>query len=223
MNIINSKWPGIFFAENGKKHPATLNLVPGMSVYGEQLVKFEGKEYRIWDPNRSKLGAAIAKGIKDVPIKSGMTVLYLGSASGTTASHVSDIIGEHGRLFGVDIAPRVMRDFVFLCEKRKNMVPILADATKPDEYSAMVGKVDFVFEDVAMPNQTEILIENCKRFLKKGGFAMIAIKARSIDVAAEPNEIYKKVEAELTKHFEIIDKKELKPYEIDHMIFLLKR
>jgi fibrillarin-like pre-rRNA processing protein len=221
MEISKEPESNFFWIKDDKRRLATVNLVPGFSVYGERLVKFEGKEYRFWDPYRSKIGAALMKGMK-LPVKEGDSVLYLGAASGTTASHVSDIVGSKGRVFCVDISERVMRDLIFVCEKKKNMIPVLADATKPESYAAMVGKVDFVFADVAMPNQAELLIANCKRFLKKDSFAMISVKARSIDVTAEPKKIYAEVEAKLSKEFKIIDKKELKPYEMDHIMFLLK-
>lgn len=50
-------------------------------------------EYRAWNPFRSKLAAAILGGIDQIHIKPGAKVLYLGAASGTTVSHVSDIVG----------------------------------------------------------------------------------------------------------------------------------
>ena len=218
-----SKYASVFwFEKDGKKRPATVNLAPGFSVYGEKLVKQEGKEYRVWDPYRSKIGAALMRNIKDLPVKKGDEVLYLGSASGTTASHISDIVGKSGKVYCVDVAQRVMRDLIFVAEKKDNMIPVLADASNPAEYEYMVEECDFVFEDVAMPTQVEILIKNCKQFLKKDGYAMIAIKARSIDVSANPSDIFERVEKQLEKEFEIVDKKRLEPYEKDHMVFLLK-
>lgn len=59
-------------------------------------------EYRIWNPFRSKLAAAIMAGIEDVWIRPKSKVLYLGAASGTTVSHVSDIVGPVSRVdFGL--------------------------------------------------------------------------------------------------------------------------
>eukprot|EP00493_Phyllostaurus_siculus_P025903 UN26248 len=49
--------------------------------------------FRVWNPYRSKLGASVLNGIKKIPVAPGMKVLYLGAASGTTVSHVSDIVG----------------------------------------------------------------------------------------------------------------------------------
>lgn len=50
-------------------------------------------EYRAWNPFRSKLAAAILGGVDKIYMKPGSKVLYLGAASGTTVSHVSDIVG----------------------------------------------------------------------------------------------------------------------------------
>ena len=222
MEIIpHKKFKGVYWTDGSKL--ATLNLVPGFAVYGEKLVSFDNKEYRTWDHYRSKIAAAIMKNIKDLPIHSGDKVLYLGAANGTTASHVSDILGKDGKIFCIDIAPRVMRDLIYVCEHKKNMIPIMADANKTEDYELFVDKVDFLFEDVASPDQAEILIKNAKRFLKKDGYAMIAVKARSIDVTREPKSIYIEFENKIKDEFVIIDKKELDPYEKDHIDFLLKR
>lgn len=224
MKITESKYHGVFFAAGtDRTQPATINLAPGFSVYGEKLLKHNNQELRLWDPYRSKIGAAIMKHISMLPIKTGDKVLYLGAANGTTASHVSDIVGKEGKVFCIDIAPRVMRDLIYVCEHKTNMVPIMADAGKPEEYEFAVEQVDFLFEDVASPDQAEILIKNAEKFLKKGGYAMIAVKSRSIDVTRAPRQIYAEVESKLKKHFEVIDAKELEPFEKDHIVFLLKR
>lgn len=211
---------GVFFID-GKF--VTINLVPGERVYGEELIKIDKIEYRIWDFWRSKPAAAIKKGLKEFPLKRGFSILYLGIASGTTSSHFSDIIGREGIVYGVDIAERVLRELVPHAEKRGNIIPILADARKPEEYENKIfEKVDIVYEDVASDDQIPILIRNCQKFLSPKGFAMIAIKSQSIDVTKPPKEIYKKCLEELEKHFEILDKVELDPYEKAHMFVVMK-
>ena len=50
-------------------------------------------EYRIWNPFRSKLAAAILSGVEKIHLKPSTKVLYLGAGSGTTVSHVSDLVG----------------------------------------------------------------------------------------------------------------------------------
>ena len=201
---------------------ATKNLVPGEKVYGEQLIKEKNIEYRIWDFTRSKPAAAFKKRLKIFPLKSAMKILYLGIASGTTASHFSDIVGSEGIIYGVDIAERVLRDLIRVAEKRGNIVPILADARKPEEYASQIEKVDVVYEDVASDDQIPILIRNCEKFLKVDGYAMIAIKSQSIDVTKPPREVYREALALLEGVFEVVDKVELDPFEKAHMFVVLR-
>lgn len=206
---------------NGKI--ATENLVPGEKVYGEELIKKGKKEYRVWDIFRSKPAAALKNKLKKFPLEKGMKILYLGIASGTTASHFSDIIGKDGIIYGVDIAERVLRELISHAEKRGNIIPILADSRKPEDYeNQILEKVDLVYEDVADPDQIEILIRNCEKFLKQNGFAMIAIKSQSIDVTKDPKQVYKIALEKLEKHFEILDKVELDPYEKHHLFVVMK-
>ncbi len=215
----HKKFEGIFLVDH---QLATINLTPGQKVYGEELIKEKGTEYRIWDFWRSKPAAAIKNGLKELPLKKGMKILYLGIASGTTSSHFSDIIGKEGIIYGVDIAERVLRELISVAEKRGNIIPILADARKPEEYENVVmEKVDCLYEDVASPDQIQILIRNAQKFLKANGFAMIAIKSQSIDVTKDPKQIYKESLEELKKRFEILDKVELDPYEKSHMFVVM--
>lgn len=215
---------GIFEVIKDKKQLATKNLDPGKTVYGEKLIPVEGVEYRTWDPRRSKLGAMILKKF-NIPLKKDSKVLYLGAASGTTVSHVSDIVSE-GAVYAVEFAPRSMRDLIGLASRRKNIHPILADAGKPDSYSHLVELVDIIFQDVAQPNQAEIAARNAVRFLKSDGYLLLSIKARSIDTAANPKEIFKeevrKLEKAFEPGFEILNAKDLKPYHEDHLGVLAK-
>jgi len=225
MNVKKHKFPGVYtvIEDDGSERIATKNLVPGQKVYGERIVKWKGEEYRIWNPNRSKLAAAILNDLKNFPIKPGTTVLYLGIASGTTASHVSDIIGWEGKIFGIEFSPRVLRELVPLVEERRNIIPILGDATKPEEYRALVTKVDVIFEDVAQPTQAKILVDNAKAYLKSGGYGMISIKSRSIDVTKEPEKVFREVEKELGEYFEVVERISLEPYEKDHALIVVRK
>lgn len=205
---------------NGEERLATLNLAEGIQVYNEKLIKLNGLEYRVWDPFRSKLAAALLKGLKELPIGENSKVLYLGASTGTTASHISDIIGNNGILFGVEFAPRVAREFIDRVVKhRKNVIPIIEDARKPDKYFSIFGKVDVVYCDLAQPDQTEIAILNCKRYLKSGGHLLLIVKARSIDVIKEPREIFK-IEAEKLENegFKINQIIKLDPFDKDHAL-----
>jgi fibrillarin-like pre-rRNA processing protein len=197
---------------------ATLNLSPGRTVYGERLIKIGDIEYRLWDPFRSKLAGAILKKLKNLPIKPASKILYLGAASGTTASHVSDIVGNNGYVYCVEFAPRSIRDLIDnVCKFRGNMAPILADARFPSQYASTVENVDVIYCDVAQPEQAKILADNAKVFLQRNGWIMLAVKARSIDVTKEPSEVYKhEIEILKKRGFEIYEVIHLEPYDKDH-------
>jgi fibrillarin-like pre-rRNA processing protein len=201
----------------------TRSLSPGKKVYGERLVKEAGIEYRQWDPEKSKLAAAILKGTPNVGLRKGSIVLYLGCSTGTTPSHVSDIIGEEGFVFGLDSAPRVLREFIFLCEDRKNMTALLEDANHPQNYADKITEVDVLYQDIAQRNQAEIFLKNAKAFLKKGGYALLAVKARSIDVTKKPRDIFEEVRRDIEMALTIIDFRILDPYEMDHCMFICKK
>ncbi|MGD9962612.1 MAG: fibrillarin-like rRNA/tRNA 2'-O-methyltransferase, partial [Thermoplasmata archaeon] len=110
----------------------TVNAARDRNVYGERLVEFGGVQYRSWDPMRSKLAALMLAGGRDLGLDRSSRVLYLGAASGTTASHVSDVASS-GIVYCVEISPRSFRDLVGVCESRGNMIPIMADASRPEE------------------------------------------------------------------------------------------
>ncbi len=195
---------------------ATKNSTPGYRVYDERLVKRGRSEYRIWDPHRSKVAAALAKGLRDLPINPSSQVLYLGASSGTTASHIADLAGT---VWCVEFSKRMMRELIVVCEHKTNMVPILADARHPWEYSNTIGGVDLVIQDVAQPDQAQILINTQEEF----GFdqALLSIKARSINSAADPRTIFEAESEKLLPKFSIVQKLDLTPFEEDHMLLHL--
>lgn len=202
----------------------TKNLAPGKKLFDEELIKERGAEYRSWNIFRSKLAAAIKKGISWTGIKEKDIVLYLGASHGYTPSYVSDIVGKQGFVFCLDSAPRVVRDLIFICEQRSNMAPILADANHPEAYKDLITKqVDVVYQDIAQRNQTDIFLKNCDAYLKKGGYALLALKARSIDFSKKPKDIFTQVEKQLEKSMEVLDSKELDPYEKDHAMFVCRK
>jgi fibrillarin-like pre-rRNA processing protein len=209
--------PGVYETDG---HIATENLNCGIKVYGERLVEIKDKEYRIWDPRRSKLGAAILNGLETFPFKEDSKMLYLGASAGTTPSHISDV-SKDGLIYCVEFSPRMMRDLAEVCRQRQNMVPILDDATKPKNYMNLVQKVDVVYSDVAQPKQSELFMDNMRLFLKEDGIGILMIKARSIDVTKSPKKIFKEEESKLkTAGFRVIEKINLEPYEKDHMAFV---
>ena len=210
-----------WFQIDGEKKLATENLVPKNQVYNEKLVKIKGTEYRIWNPFRSKLAATIMNGLRDFPFMQKSSVLYLGVSTGTTISHISDIVGQNGIIFGVEHTSRVARDFLDrVASHRKNIIPIIQDARKPQEYFSVFKKVDVVYVDIAQPDQTDIAINNCKMYLKSNGYLFLVIKTRSIDVTKDPNKVISNEIKKLESLFEIKQIINLQPYDKDHAIVI---
>jgi len=214
--LVDSQ-PYFWIQVEGEKKLATQNLVPGNQVYNEKLVQSKGVEYRVWNPFRSKLAAAVMNGLKDFPFNQKSDVLYLGVSTGTTISHISDIVGQSGTIFGIEHATRVARDFLDrVASHRKNIVPIIQDARRPEEFFSVYKKVDAVYVDIAQPDQTDIAIENCKLYLKSGGYLFLVIKTRSIDVTKDPKRVIKNEIKKLESLFEIKQTIDLQPYDKDH-------
>jgi fibrillarin-like pre-rRNA processing protein len=222
------QFPEIYqaFLEDGAQRLATRNLTPGRTVYGERLIRFKKVEYRVWDAFRSKLAAAIIKGLQTVPVTSGSNVLYLGAASGTTPSHVSDIVGEDGHVYCVEFASRSLRELVNnVATYRLNMSPFLEDARFPEKYAMFIpSKVDCVYCDVAQPEQAKLLADNADVLLKPEGWAMLAVKAQSIDVTKDPLAVYKQEAKVLKKRgFKIKEIVNLEPYDKAHAMIVAQK
>ena len=223
---------GVFIARGKEDALVTKNMVPGESVYGEKRVSVDVPaaaddpssspskiEYRVWNPFRSKLAAAVLAGVDHIHIKPGAKVLYLGAASGTSVSHVSDIVGPTGAVYAVEFSHRSGRDLVNMAKKRPNVVPIIEDARHPLKYRMLVPMVDVIFADVAQPDQARIVGINAASFLKNGGAFVISIKASCIDSTAAPEavfarEVKKLVELQLKPKEQVT----LEPYERDHAV-----
>lgn len=222
--------PGVFVARGGKEDLlATINLVPGESVYGEKRVSVEGAakedgvttktEYRVWNPFRSKLAAGILGGVDSLFMRPGSKVLYLGAASGTSVSHVADLVGPTGAVYAVEFSHRSGRDLVNAATRRTNIVPIVEDARHPLKYRMLVPMVDVIFADVAQPDQARIVALNARLFLKQGGGTLISIKASCIDSTAAPEAVFAS-EVQKLREEKFFPKEQLtlEPFERDHAL-----
>jgi rRNA 2'-O-methyltransferase fibrillarin len=234
--ILPHRHEGIFIARGKEDLLVTLNMVPGESVYGEKRIGIDvgGEtktnsnevstvptkiEYRVWNAFRSKLAASIVNGVNSIYIKPGAKVLYLGAASGTTVSHVSDIVGPEGVVYAVEYSERSGRDLVNMAKKRPNIIPIIEDARKPNKYRMICSMVDVIFSDVAQPDQARIIIINAQNYLKNGGGFVFSIKANCIDSTAEPAAVFAAQIQELRKNgFKVKEQVTLEPYERDHAV-----
>jgi len=204
------------FKKNGKIFTENIRCCKGIRVYNEKLITYRNKEFRSWNPYRSKLAAAILNGLKDINIASDSKILYLGAATGTTVSHVSDI-AKDGVVYAVENSPFAGKKLLQMSKKRKNIIPILSDANHPDKYCTIVPTVDIIYQDISQRNQSEIFINNIMRYLKKNGQGIIMVKARSIDVSLKSKQVYELITNDLEKHgLNIVDMVEISRYEKNH-------
>lgn len=220
------RFPGVFVGRGKEDVLCTRNLVPGESVYGEKRISVETSpgsgekvEYRVWNPFRSKLAAGILGGIENIHIAPGKRVLYLGASTGTTVSHVADLVGPSGVVYAVEFSHRSGRDLLNMAKRRTNVIPIIEDARHPAKYRMLVGMVDVIFADVAQPDQARIIALNAHHFLKTGGGIVISIKANCIDSTAPATAVFEREVRKLQE--ERIKPKEqvtLEPYERDHAL-----
>lgn len=216
---MQEQFPGIYMMDGSIY---TENAVPGTQVYGESVVEQDDVEYRRWDPHRSKMAAAIKKGLQTVPVDQDAEMLYLGASTGTTASHFTDVL-QDGIVYAVEYAPKIARDLVAMAENRDNVAPILGDARTPQDYRALCSTVDVIYQDVAQQNQIDILRRNAEMFLKDGGRALIAIKAQSISSSRPSEAVFAEAKEQLREEFNIVSGKKLAPFHTDHLFLVLER
>ncbi|KAK1266175.1 Mediator of RNA polymerase II transcription subunit 36a [Acorus gramineus] len=131
--VVPHRLEGIFLAKGKEDALCTKNMAVGESVYGEKRVSVQSEdgtkvEYRVWNPFRSKLAAAIVNGVDNCWIKPGAKVLYLGAASGTTVSHVSDIVGP-ARILALNASYFLKNEGHFVISIKANCI----DSTVPAE------------------------------------------------------------------------------------------
>jgi rRNA 2'-O-methyltransferase fibrillarin len=229
LTLDSHRHAGVFVARGKEDLLVTKNLTPGESVYGEKRISVgasaakdgeteaSSTEYRVWNPFRSKLAAGILGGVDNIYMGPGSKVLYLGAASGTSVSHVADIVGPEGTVFAVEFSHRSGRDLINMATHRTNVIPIVEDARHPSKYRMLLGMVDCIFADVAQPDQARIVGLNASMFLKVGGGIVISIKANCIDSTAAPEAVFAQEVAKL-REMGIKPKEQLtlEPFERDH-------
>jgi len=221
----HERFEGVYVLRGKDDALVTKNLTPGESVYNEKRVSVEEKEagtkteYRVWNPFRSKIASAIVGGIGNIYMKPGSKVLYLGGASGTTVSHVADLVGPTGCVYAVEFSKRSGRDLVNMAKKRTNVIPIIEDARHPQKYRMLMPMVDVIFADVAQPDQARILGLNAAQFVKNRGHFVISIKASCVDSTLAPEVVYaSEIEKLKEQKFRPVERISLEPYERDHIV-----
>jgi fibrillarin-like pre-rRNA processing protein len=189
------------------------------AVYGERWIESSGRDYRQFEPGRSKLAAAVLRGwTGDLP-RPGERWLYLGAASGTTASHVADLVGPGGRVYAVEKSVRPFARLYGLSERWPNLLPILADAREPGAYSDLVPEVDGVYADIAQPDQLEIVRRNAALFLRAAGAPiLIALKTASMGRERAPAAHLAHGEHELESVVDLAPSVKLDPFHRAHYL-----
>lgn len=186
----------------------------GDPVYGEPVV--DG--WRRWSTNRSKLAGMIDRDM-GIELDATTRVLYLGAASGTTVSHLADVVDV---VYAVEFAPRPMEDLLEVAATRTNVMPLLKDARRPARYAHVVeADLDLVVQDVATRDQAGVAVAN-RRFLAPDGQLALAIKARSEDVTAAPEDTFDAVVERLGETYAVQARRSLAPTHRDHEAVLAR-
>ncbi len=190
---------------------------PGDRVYGETLRTVDGVEYRHWDPFRSKLAALLVKGGPPDLWRGTRKALYLGGAHGTTVSHLSDLL-DPAPIYVIEKSATAFAPLLALARRRRNLLPILADAQLPERYRADVGEVDLLYQDVAQRNQAAIFVENARATLARGGRGVLMLKVRSVTQRRPATSIVRETRAELARGgLETRNEVGLAPFARDHV------
>jgi fibrillarin-like rRNA methylase len=202
--------------EGDRVVPATEALGTPPDVYGERLLSVRSGWWRRWDPYRSKLSAALIKGFHEPLPQPGERWLYLGAATGTTASHLADLVGPEGAIYAVEMSLRPFARLLRLAERYSNLLPILADARRPDDYAAWVPPVDGVYSDIAQADQVGIARRNAERFLRDGKPLLLVLKLSSLGRDRPPEALVERAMLELRPYRAVSPPMALEPFHRQH-------
>jgi len=198
----------------------TLNNSPGWRLRGQPLLQIDGREYRSWNPYSSKLAAYIMSGGRELHFTDG-NILYLGASHGTTVSHLADI--SEGIIYAVEISPPSYSALKRVAANHTNIVPVLGDASRPDEYALYVEDVRTIIQDIARQDMDAIFLKNAALF-EGASFLYLSIKTASIDSTRSPHEIAayvrEKIEGRLQCSCELTD---ISKYEKGHWMLFIRR
>lgn len=196
--------------------PATEALGTPPAVYGERVVSVRSGWWRRWDPYRSKLSAALVKGYRGPLPQTGERWLYLGAATGTTASHLADLVGPDGAVYAVEMSLRPFARLLRLAERYPNLFPVLGDAREPDGYAGWVPPVDGVYSDVAQPDQVDIARRNAELFLNEGRPLLLVLKLSSLGRGVTPEALTARALADLPPFRPVSPTFALEPFHRQH-------
>lgn len=192
------------------------------STTGARVIE-RAEYYHEWDPYRSKIAAALTRKLERLLIAEDSRVLYLGCGSGTTVSHISDIVRD-GIVFAVDISEKEMRLLYVLLKDRMNVAPVLADARDPHSIGTCVGTdVDVIIQDIASRDQVDIFARSARHLLRSGGEVYLSLKTKSISSTSPPTRTLDEVKERLRREFTLLRSVNLRGYQDHHWLLHLRK
>ena len=221
---MNVKEDTIFWITvKNKKKLATLYNVSVNQAYNERLVEKNGKQYNVWSHYGSKLAAAIINGLEIFPILKKTKVLYFGDTAEKTVSHISNIVGIDGKVFVVkDITENPKNFLEKIGNNRTNVFTIIYDKNNLAQFSSTIETVDVIYLDITQPNKTEITIDNCKNYLRNGGYLMLVVPTKNIDFAKNPTKENLEERKRLQSSFDVIQEINLTDFFKEHSMIIAK-
>ncbi|MGC2289781.1 MAG: fibrillarin-like rRNA/tRNA 2'-O-methyltransferase [Thermoplasmata archaeon] len=208
--------------EGDRVVPATEALGTPPEVYGERLVPVRSGWWRRWDPYRSKLSSALLKGFRGPLPQPGERWLYLGAATGTTASHLADLVGPDGAVYAVEMSLRPFARLLRLAERYPNLFPLLGDARRPDDYAGWVPPVDGMYSDIAQADQVGIARRNAELFLRDGQPLLLVLKLSSLGRDRNPDALVDRALGELRPFRAMSPPLTLEPFHRQHRFFVAR-
>jgi len=214
---MESGWNPMLRREGGNYY--TISTYP-RPVYGEKVKKENGFYKRYWDPKRSKLSAALKKGLRYVPFEKDSRVLYLGASTGTTVSHIVDLCPE-GQVFAVEYSFESFTKLLNISGERKNLFPFLEDAMNIENISGFINSPEVIYQDISQRHQVQIfnLAAGTFKSVKK---AILIIKVRAISARQNEKDIVRN-SIKGIKDFKVLDILDLKPFDKSNYLVYLER
>jgi len=206
---LPAKLPANVKMMHGRLYTLSVDRSP---VYGERVSREDSGFLHEWSLWRSKLASMLISGAS-IPIEEGMHILYLGAASGTTVSHVSDIV-RCGVVYAVEISPVEFSKLLGLAKRRSNIIPILGNARAPECYAPLIDRVDLIYQDISQRDQVSIYLRNMEVFHCRRG--ILCLKARSIDATLPAKDVLHMSLAEISKTLTVKKVVNLAPYQKEH-------
>ncbi|MCL4419840.1 fibrillarin-like rRNA/tRNA 2'-O-methyltransferase [Patescibacteria group bacterium] len=214
---MESGWNPMLRREGGNYY--TISNYP-RPVYGEKVKRENGFYKRYWDPKRSKLSAALKKGLRYVPFEKNSRVLYLGASTGTTVSHIVDLCYE-GQVFAVEYSFESFIKLLSISVERKNLFPFLEDAMNIENIAGFINSPEVIYQDISQRHQVQIFNLAAETFksLKK---AILIIKVRAISSRQNEKDIVRN-SIKGVKGFKVLEIIDLKPFDKSNYLVYMER